>query len=114
MKWVTLGLQGSNTSFAFAPQGKRVFKTHGRRSNGPKTEASRQRPAEAQTTYGRDTREARTDRCLASARLAVLEAVGFGIRLLKGPEARGVKPNRMAEAYPKIYTLNNILRAKPP
>jgi hypothetical protein len=71
----------------------------------PLTEAGRQRCAEAKTIHGRETREARNERSLGSARLAVLEAVGFGIGLLKGPRTRGVKPNRMAEAYPELQAL---------
>ena len=88
-----------------ALKGKRVCKTHGGRSTGPKTEAGRQRCAEAKTIHGRETREARNERSLASARLAVLEEVGFGIGLLKGPRSRGVKPNRIKEAYPELQTL---------
>ena len=84
---------------------KRVCKTHGGRSTGPKTEAGRQRCAEAKTIHGRETREARTERSLGSARLAVLEAVGFSIGLMSGGRTRGVKPNRMAEAYPELQTL---------
>ncbi len=84
---------------------KRVCKTHGGRSTGPKTEAGRQRCAQAKTIHGRETREARTERSLASARLAVLEAVGFSIGLMSGSRSRGVKPNRMAEAYPELQAL---------
>ena len=54
---------------------------------------------------GRETREARTERSLGSARLAVLEAVGFSIGLMTGGRTRGVKPNRMAEAYPELQAL---------
>ena len=85
-----------------ALKGKRVCKTHGGRSTGPKTEAGRQRCAEAKTIHGRETREVRTERSLASARLAVLEAVGFSIGLLSGARTRGVRPNRMAEVYPEL------------
>ena len=63
---------------------------------------------EAKTIHGREAREARTERSLASARLAVLEAVGFDIGLLKGPRTRGVKPNRMAEAYPELQILLKV------
>ena len=83
-------------------KGKLVCKTHGGRSTGPKTKAGRQRCSEAKTTHGRETREARNERRLASARLAVLEAVGFSIGLMSGGRTRGVKPNRMAEAYPQL------------
>lgn len=85
-----------------ALKGKRVCKTHGGRSTGPKTEAGRQRCAEAKTIHGRETREARTERSLGSARLAVLEAVGFSIGLMSGGRTRGRRPNRMTEDYPEL------------
>jgi hypothetical protein len=85
-----------------ALKGKRVCKTHGGRSTGPKTVSGRQRCAEAKTIHGRETREARTERSLAAARLAVLESIGFAIGLLKGTKTRGRRPNRMAEAYPEL------------
>ena len=88
-----------------AIKGKRVCKWHGGRSTGPKTEAGRQRCAEAKTIHGRETREARTERSLGSARLAVLEAVGFSIGLMSGGRTRGRRPDRMAEAYPELQTL---------
>ena len=88
-----------------ALKGKRVCKTHGGRSTGPKTEAGRQRCAEAKTIHGRETRKTRNERSLGSARLAVLEAEGYGIGLMSGGRTRGVKPNRMAEAYPELQSL---------
>jgi hypothetical protein len=91
-----------------AMKGKQVCKTHGGRSTGPKTEAGRKRCAEAKTIHGRETREARTERSLGSARLAVLEAVGFSIGLLSGQRTRGVKPNHMAEAYPELQKLVKV------
>ena len=87
---------------------KRVCKTHGGRSTGPKTEAGRQRSSKARTVHGRETREARNERSLGSARLAVLEAVGFSIGLMSGSRTRGVKPNRMAEAYPELQALLKV------
>jgi len=53
-----------------ALKGKRVCKTHGGRSTGPKTEVGRQRCSDAKTDHGRETREARIERSLGSARLA--------------------------------------------
>ena len=85
-----------------AIKGKRVCKWHGGRSTGPKTEAGRQRCAEAKTIHGRETREARTKRSLASARLAVLEEVGFSIGLMAVDRTRGRRPKRMDEAYPEL------------
>ena len=81
---------------------KQVCKWHGGQSTGPKTEAGRQRCAEAKTIHGRETREVRYERSLSSARPAVLEAVGFSVGLMTGGRTRGVKPNRMAEAYPEL------------
>ena len=78
---------------------------HGGKSSGPKTEAGRKRCAEAKTIHGRETREARTERSLASARLAVLEAVGFSIGLMSGGRTRGPRSDRMAEVYPELQAL---------
>jgi len=88
-----------------ALKGKRVCKTHGGRSTGPKTKAGRQRCAEAKTIHGRGTREARSERSLASARLAVLEAVGHKLGFMNGTRTRGRKPHRMAESYPELQAL---------
>lgn len=86
-------------------KGKNVCKTHGGRSTGPKTEAGRQLCAQAKTIHGRETREARTKRSLASARLAVLEAVGHQLGYMNGNRTRGRKPDRMAEAYPELHAI---------
>ena len=42
------------------------------------------------------------ERSLASARLAVLEEVGFLFGLMSGGRTRGRRPDRMAEAYPEL------------
>ena len=78
---------------------------HGGLSTGPKTPDGRQRCAQARTTHGRDTTTMRTERSLASARLAVLESVGFGLGLMTGTRTRGRKPDRMGEAYPELQAL---------
>jgi len=91
-----------------ALKGKRVCKTHGGRSGGPRTEAGRQRCAEAKTIHGRETREARSERSLASARLAVLEAVGHALGFMNGTRTRGRKPERMTEAYPELQALPKV------
>ena len=85
-----------------ALKGKRVCKTHGGRSTGPKTEAGRQRCAEVRTIHGRETREARTERSLGSARLAVLEAVGHQLGFMSGARTRGPKPTKVSEVYPEL------------
>jgi len=88
-----------------AMKGKRVCRTHGGRSTGPKTQAGRQRCADARTIHGNETRQARTDSSLASARLAVLEEVGHKMGFMSGSRTRGPKPTRMAEAYPELQNM---------
>ena len=88
-----------------AMKGKRVCKTHGGKSTGPKTPAGRQRCADARTTHGNETRQARIERSLATARLAVLEAVGHQMGFMSGTRTRGPKPTRMSEAYPELQTV---------
>ena len=85
--------------------GKRVCKTHGGRSTGPKSEAGRQRCAEAKTIHGRETRVARDERSLAMARLAVLEQAGHELGFMGGTRTRGRKPDRMCDVLPELQHL---------
>jgi hypothetical protein len=91
-----------------AMKGKRVCKTHGGLSTGPRTEAGRQRSAKAKTIHGRETREARTERSLASARLAVLEAAGHRLGFMKGTRTRGQKPQKMGEVLQQMGPLKRL------
>ena len=92
-------------------KGKRVCRTHGGASTGPKTQTGRQRCVDVRTIHGNETRQARTDRSLASARLAVLEEVGHKMGFVSGTRTRGPKPTRMSEAYPELRTvLHRILK----
>ena len=94
-----------------ASKGKTKCRFHGGASTGPITEAGRQRCAEAKTVHGRETRAIRTERSQASARLSVLENVGFEIGLMAGSRTRGRKPSKMGEAYPEIQTALRLIRA---
>jgi len=87
-----------------AMKGKHVCKTHGGKSTGPKTQAGRQRCADARTIHGNETHQARMERSLATARLAVLEAVGHQMGFMSGTRTRGPKPTRMSQAYPELQT----------
>ena len=80
---------------------------YGGLSTAHRTEAGRQRCAQAKTIHGRETRQARTERSLASARLAVWEAVAQEFGFMDGTRTRGRKPDRMAEAYTQ---LNDVVR----
>ena len=93
-------------------KGKRVCKTHRGRSTGPKTEAGRKRCAQAKTIHGRETREARNERSLASARLAVLEAVGQKLGFMGGTKTRGIKPHKMNQVLPELQDAVCRLRLK--
>ena len=95
-----------------AIKGKRVCKWHGGLSTGPKTEAGRQRCAEAKTIHGRETREARSERSLGSARLAVLEEVGFLLGFMSGHRTRGPKPSEMSNALQEMKPLQQVYRSK--
>ena len=86
-------------------RGFAVCRTHGALSRGATTEAGKLRARTANLKHGRETREVRTERSLGSARLAVLEAVGFSIGLMSGGRTRGRRPDRMAEAYPELQEL---------
>ena len=89
-------------------KGKAVCLTHGGLSTGPRTEAGKLRARTANLKHGRETRETRNERSLGSARLAVLEAVGFSIGLMSGGRTRGRRPDRMAEAYPELQALLKV------
>lgn len=92
-----------------AAKNKSLCRFHGGRSTGPKTEAGRQRCAEAKTIHGRETRAARIERSLGSARLAVMESVGFRLGIMKGSRSRGRRPDRMGEVYPELQTMYQML-----
>ena len=92
-------------------KGKTKCRFHGGASTGPKTEAGRQRCAEAKTTHGRETRAIRVERSQASARLSVLEQVGFEIGLMTGKKTRGRKPSKMGEVYPELQAAVRLIRA---
>ena len=91
-------------------RGKVVCRTHGGRSTGPKSEAGRLRSAKAKTIHGRETREARTERSLASARLAVLEQAGHELGFMGGTRTRGSKPHKMGQVLPELQAAIRRLR----
>lgn len=93
---------------AIAFLGKRTCLRHGGASTGPRTEAGKRKCAAARTVHGCETIAMRQQRSLASARLAVLEAVGFSIGLMSGGRTRGRRPDRMAEAYPELQDVLKV------
>jgi len=86
-------------------EGRRMCLRHGGASTGPRTEAGKRKCAAVRTVHGQDTIAMRQERSLGSARIAVLEAVGFSIGLMSGGRTRGRRPDRMAEVYPELQAL---------
>ncbi len=88
-----------------AMKGKRVCRTHGGASTGPKTPEGRQRCAVARTKTGTETRKARTERRLALARLAVLEEIGFASGFINGKRTRGRRPKMIKDVFLELEPL---------
>lgn len=86
-------------------EGRTKCAQHGGKSTGPKTAAGRQRCAQARTVHGRETAMLRMERSFGSARLAVLESVGFALGMMTGRRTPGRRPSRVAEAYPELQAL---------
>jgi hypothetical protein len=77
-----------------AVKGKRVCRTHGGASTGPKTEAGRRKCAQVRTVHGRETRAARLETHKASVRLTLLETLCYALGMIRGPKTRGRRPSR--------------------
>ena len=75
-----------------AMKGKRVCRTHGGASTGPKTPEGRQRCTDVKLKHGRETRLARTERALAMRRLRALEDLGHALGIMEGKRTQGKKP----------------------
>ena len=93
-------------------KGKRVCRTHGGKSTGPQTQAGRQICADARTIHGNETRKARAERSLGSARMAVLEQVGHQLGFMNGTRTRGRKPSKMSQVFPELQEAVCQLRLK--
>ena len=90
---------------AIAVSGRRTCLRHGGASTGPRTIEGKRKCAAVRTVHGWETTAMRQERSLGSARVAVLETIGFAIGLLKGTKTRGRRPDRMGEAYPELQAL---------
>lgn len=85
--------------------GRKTCLQHGGASTGPRTIEGKKRCSAARTVHGHDTIAMRQERSLGSARVAVLESIGFSIGLLKGTKTRGRRPDRMGEVYPELQAM---------
>ena len=90
---------------AIAVSGRRTCLGHGGASTGPRTIEGKRKCAAVRTVHGWETTAMRQERSLGSARVAVLESIGFAIGLLKGTKTRGRRPDRMGEVYPELQAM---------
>ena len=90
---------------AIAVSGRRTCLRHGGASTGPRTDAGKRKCGAVRTVHGWETTAMRQERSLGSARVAVLESIGFAIGLLKGTKTRGRRPDRMGEAFPELQAM---------
>ena len=91
--------------------GKNVCRLHGGKSTGPKSEVGRQRCAQSRWVHGNETSSMRMERSIASAKLALLESVGFEFGIMSGLKSRGPKPQNMAQVLPELHALVLHLRS---
>ena len=92
--------------------GKNVCRFHGGKSTGPKSEGGRQRCAQSRWVHGNETSSMRMERSIASAKLALLESVGFEFGIMSGLKSRGPKPHKMAQVLPELHALVLHLRSQ--
>ena len=91
---------------------KNVCRFHGGKSTGPTSEAGRQLCAQSRWVHGNETSSMRMERSIASAKLALLESVGFEFGIMGGLRSRGPKPHRMAQVLPELHALVRHLRSQ--
>ena len=101
-----------NQCCAPAMLGKNVCRFHGGKSTGPKTQAGIAKCGQTRLVHGRETSSMRMERSIASARLALLESVGFEFGIMSGLKSRGPKPHRMAQVLPELHALVRHLRSQ--
>ena len=92
--------------------GKNVCRFHGGKSTGPKTQAGIAKCGQTRLVHGRETSSVRMERSIASAKLALLESVGFEFGIMGGIRSRGPKPHRMAQVLPELHALVRHLRSQ--
>ena len=79
-----------------AIKGRTKCHYHGGASTGPKTEAGRQRCADAKTVHGNERRKTRSERSVAMRELRELEAVGHALGFMTGTFTPGRKPKNLS------------------
>ena len=91
---------------------KNVCRFHGGKSTGPKTQAGIAKCGQTRLVHARETSSMRMERSIASAKLALLESVGFEFGIMGGLKSRGPKPHKMAQVLPELHSLVRHLRSQ--
>ena len=87
-----------------AMKGKRVCRTHGAKSTGPRTEQGKANSAKANLKHGKYTKHAQTEHSEASAQLSQLEDAMYLLGMSNAPRCAG----RKASAYCKLESLDDV------
>ena len=87
-----------------AMKGKRVCRTHGGKSTGPRTEQGKANSAKANLKHGKYTKLAQTEHSEASAQLSQLEDAMYLLGMSNAPRCTG----RKASAYCKLESLDDV------
>jgi len=90
-----------------AMRGKRVCRTHGGKSTGPKTEQGKANSAKANLKHGKCTKQAQTEHSEASAQLSQLEDAMYLLGMSDAPRSTG----RKARGYRPITSLEGVREA---
>ena len=87
-----------------AMKGKRVCRTHGGKSTGPKTEQGKANSAKANLKHGKYTKQAQTEHSAASAQLSQLEDAMYLLGMSDAPRSTG----RKARRYRPITSVDEV------
>ena len=87
-----------------AMKGKKVCRTHGGKSTGPKTEQGKANSAKANLKHGRYTKQAQTEHSEASAQLSQLEDAMYLLGMSDAPRSTG----RKAKGYRPITSFDGV------
>ena len=90
-----------------AMKGKRVCRTHGGKSTGPRTEQGKANSAKANLKHGKYTKQAQTEHSEASAQLSQLEDAMYLLGMSDAPRCTG----RKANGYRPITSVDGVREA---
>jgi hypothetical protein len=88
-------------------KGKKVCRTHGGKSTGPRTEQGKANSAKANLKNGKYTKQAQTEHSEASAQLSQLEDAMYLLGMSDAPRCTG----RKAKGYRPITSFDGVREA---